>query len=835
MSDLFDTDAINASINLPQFVALYADIKPRGKEYVGLCPFHDDSKPSFTVYEKNGKWSTKCFACGESHNGAIAFLMAIENIDFVAACKRLTNGDALKGNPIAAAPLRKPPKRVTLKPPSGCLLPPFESIRRGEPVSTHPYLDADTELIGYAAYYRDADRPVYWTWGKYSDDDLPKWDRKLFAAPFPIYGLEQLSRKPAAQVIVTTDERAADAAQSLFPIFACIAWCGDYDSVDWSPLAGRKTVIMPRANEHAQQEADRLALMLHKAGAAEVKGIVTETLEKDGATMETPADWSIADMADVWTPAEALAWAKSRITIYPFPDPNPDKVGHVAPQQDAPERDLSDLKRPEDTAAPPKTKKHATRTPRQPEGHPETPVSAPPNAPTIPREISPVMELPPEFSEYGLADRFVTEFGDDWRFTREWNTWFRWNGGYWERDKSSAITYAITTCVNAARAIARQLTEAQHNRICTYKMNRSIEMLVSANPKIAVVSAAWDSDPWSLGTPAGVVNLKTGELYDAPREAFVSRAVSVVPAAGETPLFDSVIARATQGDADLEQYLWRWFGYILTGDVTEESFLFIHGSGGSGKSTLIKTLASILGDYARSCKPAMFEETKHEGHPTELAELAGSRLAYASESSEGARFAEAKIKWLTGGDTISAHFMRQDNFQFVPSHKILIHGNHMPQLRSVGEEMRRRIHLVEFPGSIPESERDKKLKSKLEAEYPAILHRMIQGCLAWQKRGLGKPSHVTAATDDYLQGEDTLGAWIADCIDLGPKNTARSAEVYRSFKKWAEQSGEFCPSQKRFSRSLIARGHEIRRTAAGSVIYGLSVKQSDVSGGYGYD
>src|SRR5262249_5031698 len=111
---------------------------------------------------------------------------------------------------------------------------------------------------------------------------------------------------------------------------------------------------------------------------------------------------------------------------------------------------------------------------------------------------------------------------------------------------------------------------------------------------------------------------------------------------------------------------------------------------------------------------------------------------------------------LTGGDKISARFMRQDFFEYTPQFKLIIAGNHKPGLKSVDEAIRRRFNLIPFTVTIPSDERDETLPEKLKAELPGIMQWMIEGCVDWQERGLAPPEIVTKATAAYLEAEDAL-------------------------------------------------------------------------------
>jgi putative DNA primase/helicase len=187
--------------------------------------------------------------------------------------------------------------------------------------------------------------------------------------------------------------------------------------------------------------------------------------------------------------------------------------------------------------------------------------------------------------------------------------------------------------------------------------------------------------------------------------------------------------------------------------------VFLFGTGANGKSVFVSTVMGILGDYAIVAPMETFVASKYDRHPTEIAKLMGARLVVAQETQKGRRWDESKIKMLTGGDKLTGRFMRGDFFDFKPTHKLLISGNHKPSLRNVDEAIRRRLLLVPFVVQIPAAERDPRLVDKLKAEWPAILRWMIDGCLEWRRDGLRVPAVVRTATDEYLADNDTLAQW----------------------------------------------------------------------------
>ena len=203
--------------------------------------------------------------------------------------------------------------------------------------------------------------------------------------------------------------------------------------------------------------------------------------------------------------------------------------------------------------------------------------------------------------------------------------------------------------------------------------------------------------------------------------------------------------------------------------------------------------------------------------------LRGARLVTAVETEEGRRWAESKIKNLTGGDQITARFMRQDFFTFTPQFTLVIAGNHKPGLRNVDEAMRRRLHLIPFTVTIPEEERDDQLAEKLKDEWPAILQWKIEGAIEWGGGGLQPPEAVRAATDAYLEAEDSVGAWIEECCTTDPNDFASNAALFESWKPWAEKAGEYVGTKTRLIQILEDRGFERRRETIVRGLRGIAV------------
>jgi putative DNA primase/helicase len=304
------------------------------------------------------------------------------------------------------------------------------------------------------------------------------------------------------------------------------------------------------------------------------------------------------------------------------------------------------------------------------------------------------------------------------------------------------------------------------------------------------------------------INLRTGAVRPPDPLDYNTKvtAACAAPPGTPAPLWAAFLDRVTAHDLELQKYLQRVAGYCLTGSVAEHALFFLYGTGANGKSVFVNTLVEIMGDYALTIGTEMLMVSNTDRHPTEVARLRGVRLAVGSEIEIGKTWAESKIKALTGGDRLQGRYMRQDFFEFDPQFKLMIVGNHKPSLRGVDEAIRRRLHLIPFTVTIPAEERDPELSNKLKTEWSAILRWAVDGCLAWQRDGLNPPNAVREATASYLAGEDTFELWRDACTTSDPNAWESSADLWHSWKAWAENAGEFVGKQKSFSQTLMERG-----------------------------
>jgi putative DNA primase/helicase len=428
--------------------------------------------------------------------------------------------------------------------------------------------------------------------------------------------------------------------------------------------------------------------------------------------------------------------------------------------------------------------------------------------------------IPPAFTDEALALQFAEQHAD-LRYVAAWGKWLSWTGTHWRFDDTlQAFDYARQICRTAS---AQCNKEKIASLIASAKTVSAVERLARADRRIAATIDQWDANPWLLNTPGGVIDLRSGDMIPHKPTLYMTHITAVAPG-GYCPRFLAFLRRITDGDQSLIDYIQRVLGYGLTGITNEHALFFGYGTGANGKGVLLNTVARILGTYHKTAPIETFTASNSDRHPTDLAGLRGARLVTSTETEEGRRWAESRIKTLTGGDTISARFMRQDFFEYTPAFKLFITGNHRPGLRSVDEAIRRRFHLIPFKVTIPRDDRDPDLGDKLKAEWPGILAWIIDGCINRQEQGLRPPQAVMEATAAYLAAEDAITAWIDEKCDRHRSAWDSATNLFASWKMWAEQAGEPPGSMKRFSPLLESRGFMPERKMTGRGFVGLKVK-----------
>ena len=434
------------------------------------------------------------------------------------------------------------------------------------------------------------------------------------------------------------------------------------------------------------------------------------------------------------------------------------------------------------------------------------------------------------------AKRFARQHSRAVRYTPE-GGWLAWDGRRWQIDERdlNVIALAKLTALSifdeVRVASERDETFRHAKKSQSKKAIESMLWLARSEPGIPARLTDFDADGWLLNVANGTVDLRTGKLKPHDRADLISNMVDVAfDAKARCELWHAFLARVTDRSEELYRYLRRFVGYLLVADTSDQSLHFLYGLGANGKSVFCEVLLRLLGDYAVACSPDLIMMRRHGGIPNDVARLRGVRAAVMNETSQGSRFDESKLKDLTGGDTLNARFLHQEFFDFKPTHRIIIRGNHKPAISGTDEGIWRRLRLVPFTVAIPADEQDRDLLRKLEPELPGILQWAVGGCLEWQRDGLKPPPIITNAVRAYREESDTLGRFLAECCEVRKLAQVKSSVLFQRYQQFAEAAGERWMPAKDLPAEMQRRGFEWKRTMYGGLYMGIELSAPEGRG-----
>jgi len=445
------------------------------------------------------------------------------------------------------------------------------------------------------------------------------------------------------------------------------------------------------------------------------------------------------------------------------------------------------------------------------------------------------LEIP--LSDYTNALAFIRDHGRDLRYCEAWKKWLLWTGTHWRHDLQAPVMQ------KAKATIKRLLRQGEHldedalslwmKHIKRSLSTSALEAMVKSaqnEPGIPLLQEELNQHPFLLPCANGTLDLETGILRAHERADLLTECLTVdYDPDAICPVWDTFLWRimgGSQGEdspdmstgaverrqaandraCELVAFLQRLFGHCLTGDVREQDLYVFHGTGANGKSTLINLLLLLLRQYAKKGTSELLMKTRTDRHTTERTDLFGKRLVATIETEEAGRLNETFIKEATGGDPITARRMREDNWTFSPTHKILLATNHRPEIRGTDHAIWRRIKLVPFEVTIPEDEQDATLPGKLQAELPGILAWMVRGCLAWQKDGLGYPAAVLDATQAYREEQDVFEGFLVDECHRVASASCSAADLYDAYEHWCKDNDVDAIKKRAFGIRLTDMG-----------------------------
>ncbi len=443
-----------------------------------------------------------------------------------------------------------------------------------------------------------------------------------------------------------------------------------------------------------------------------------------------------------------------------------------------------------------------------------------------------------ERTELDLAELLVERHGRDLRYCNPLGGWFAWTGTHWELDERECARECVKAVArDLAAEAARNLDDDAFKAAKRAGSAGGVDAILSlarSTPGIVFSPSEANRDPWALNVQNGTLDLRTGTLRPHDRDDLITRVcpVSYDPNA-QAPIFERFLAEV-QPDAEVRAYLARLFGYAAVGLIREHVLAVLWGPGQNGKSVFADVLTHVLGGYARPGPSTLIVANGHqEVHPADVAVCAGSRLVVVHETKRGASFDASKVKLLTGGDKLTARHMRQDFFEFTPSHTLVMLSNYRPSADATDSALWRRVQLVPFNVVIPEERKDPKLKESICAgEANGVLRWLVEGAVDWQRLGgLKPPASVVAQTASYRASEDVIGAFLDERTVKLPSLSAPAGNLYKAFRAWCDAQGQKAANGNDFAEELKGRGFDKVRRSSGYVYQGIGLQaESDAEG-----
>lgn len=428
------------------------------------------------------------------------------------------------------------------------------------------------------------------------------------------------------------------------------------------------------------------------------------------------------------------------------------------------------------------------------------------------------------FTDLGNSERFTRMFGACLRYCYQFGTWLIWDGMRYKIDETGQIMQYAKKTVRSFHEDMKRFagTEAydkiKKHAIRSESLSRLKAMLELAQPQLAAHVEDLDNDNWLLNVKNGVIDLKRGKLLSHSKDRLITKLAPITyDENADCPMFKKFMHDVFVDNPEIVDFMQKYWGYSLTGDTSEQVMAFAYGAMGSnGKSTAMELFMDMLGDYAETTASDTFALKRSEGIPNDIARLRGARFVKISELKQNTRLNEALMKQTTGGDKITARFLRQEFFSFMPRFKLMILTNHKPRLTGDDPALWRRIILVPFLQHFAGERKDKNLPQKLRQEFSGILNWCIEGCLRWQKEGLAPPNSVRQATKEYQEESDVINNWIEDCCVVASNIISKTADLFNSYEQWCKENAEFMSMPRRsFTNKLAEKGFVTKRGSRG--------------------
>ena len=435
------------------------------------------------------------------------------------------------------------------------------------------------------------------------------------------------------------------------------------------------------------------------------------------------------------------------------------------------------------------------------------------------------------YSDLYNSRMLIEDYGEDILYCAQWKQWLLWDGNRWDKQHVTSINYLAGLAVKGMYLKAKEFRNPEDSLILMEHAGRSesvqrIEAMVRAtawNKLIRIEPDDLDRDDFIFNCKNGSIDLSSGRLLEHNRSHRITKFSPVeYDENAECPRWKDFLKSIFSRNKQLILYIQKILGMCLSGDVSAQVMFILYGTGANGKTTFLNTIKDIMGDYGANTPTETFMQKRRDSANNDIARLKGTRFVAATEGECNDKLAEAVVKRLTGNDTISARFLYGEFFEFIPTFKIFMATNHKPKISGMDNAIWRRIKLIPFEVSFNERQRDPKLSEKLKEELPGILAWMVEGCLQWQREGLGNPPAIMEATKEYRYEMSAIETFLQERCSRDPGEMTQASVLYAGYKQWAENNNEHIMSMRSFGTRLAETGLSKTRMTAG--IFWLDIK-----------
>jgi P4 family phage/plasmid primase-like protien len=439
-------------------------------------------------------------------------------------------------------------------------------------------------------------------------------------------------------------------------------------------------------------------------------------------------------------------------------------------------------------------------------------------------------------TDLGNCARFVRQFRGQVHYVDAWGKWLVWDGTRWLFDASGRVVeFAKTTVRSIVDEARREHPVYERKRLMQFAQLsqsrariQSILNLARTELGISAITDDFDTHPMLLNLLNGTFDLESGECRPHnPADLITDIAPVSFDSNADAPDWTQFLRRVFGQNDELIRFVQRAVGYSLCGDTSEQCLFFAWGTGKNGKSVFFEVLHKLLGEYWQKAPTEMIMQRQSDGVPNDIARLKGARLVVTAEIEQGRRLNESKIKDLTGSDMLTARFLHQEFFEFRPTHKLWIYGNHKPIIKGTDEGIWRRFNLIPFSVTIPEAERKPMtvLLRTMQAQLSGILNWALVGYREYRRIGLQPPADVLSATEEYRSEMDGVQDFLNERCFMSATASVRQKDLYLDYKRWCEDNGEVARRAKEFNAYLRDKGYETRSGHSNYTVWnGIALK-----------